>query len=167
MIYNVGDTSEQAALTLHIHSDTTSDLPTVQSQTHVRARAEPALPIRCPPAPKLGTCTRVSKRTRRTRSGRSPGWTENVEASVERRKWCVSSMLANVRADARRDTRRGRFGGARAVRRRERTLGRAWGRRAAHWHVVGDALCLPRAHKQRRTVVREAEAGGSGGKAGQ
>ena len=86
---------------------------------------------------------------------------------MERRKWCVSSMLANVRADARRDTRRGRFGGARAVRRRGRTLGRAWGRRAAHWHVVGDALCLPRAHKQRRTIVREAEAGGSGGKARQ
>ena len=54
MIYNVGDTSEQAALTLHIHSDTTSDLPnyTVPNtrQSVRRARAPHPLPAR----PKAG-----------------------------------------------------------------------------------------------------------------
>ena len=43
------------------------------------------------------------------------------------------------------------------MRRRARTFGRAWGRRAARWHVLGDAPCLPRGLKRGPSAVEATE----------
>ena len=43
------------------------------------------------------------------------------------------------------------------MRRRARTFGRAWGRRAARWHVLGDAPCLPRGLKRGPSAVEAVE----------
>ena len=99
-----------------------------------------------------------SKRTHQTRAGMSAGSKEKErKASAERRKRHVSRVCAEAGPTS-GDTRgEGAEGGARAVRLRARTFGRAWGRRAARWHVLGDAPCLPRGLKRGPSAVEATE----------
>ena len=75
------------------------------------------------------------------------------------RQW----VCTEARAEDRQSAQQGSCGGALAWRGQGRTFRRASSREAACKRASLSALRLPREHDQRRTTVREARGGGSGG----
>ena len=76
--------------------------------TDVRARAEPALPVRCPPAHKPSKAGHLRARPDENVS-KEPGLKMSASASLcGATKAATAAVRAAARADARRDARRGR-----------------------------------------------------------
>jgi len=93
----------------YTHKYSTADVAHGTGQcTHVCARAEPALPVRCPPAHKPSKAGHLRARPDENVS-KEPGLKMSASASLcGASKAVTAAVRAAARADALRDARRGR-----------------------------------------------------------